>query len=100
CALLTVHAIADEACAGLAIALDTSDGRGLLYRARARELLARTGSLARIPPDFVRVLPKVVTPPNGTSLRSLSRYASAHRPGVETHWHKTRGRRPGAEPYD
>ena len=47
-ALLTLHAIADEACAGLGIALDRSDGKGCLYRARGRELLARTGSLARI----------------------------------------------------
>jgi hypothetical protein len=45
-ALLTLHAIADEACAGLFVALDRSDGQGSLYRARGRELLARTGSLA------------------------------------------------------
>jgi hypothetical protein len=99
-ALLTVHAIADEACAGLAIALDATDGAGLLYRARGRELLARTGSLSRIRPALLRVLPKVLTPANGTSLRSLSRYAGVHGPGVETHWHKVRGRRPGAAPYD
>ncbi|HEX8856562.1 MAG TPA: hypothetical protein VF752_13280 [Thermoleophilaceae bacterium] len=99
-ALLTVHAIADEACAGLAVALDSSNGEGFLYRARGRELLARTGSLTRIPSDFVRVLPKVLTPAHGTSLRSLSRYASVHGPGVETQWHKVRGRRPGAAPYD
>src|SRR5690242_12956363 len=48
-ALLTLHAIADEACAGLGVALDASDSTGLVYRARGRELLARTGSLARIP---------------------------------------------------
>ena len=99
-ALLTLHAIADEACAGLAVALDVSHGEGILYRARGRELLARTGSLTRIPSDHVRVLPKILTPPNGTSLRSLSRYASVHGPGVETHWHKVRGRRPGDQPYD
>ena len=99
-ALLTLHAIADEACAGLAVALDAFDREGFLYRARGRELLARTGSLARIPSQFVRVLPKLLTPPNGTSLRSLSRYASVHGPGVEIQWHKVRGRRPGAQPYD
>src|SRR5215469_5657244 len=33
-ALLTLHAIADEACAGLGVALDRSIGRGCLYRAR------------------------------------------------------------------
>jgi hypothetical protein len=99
-AALTLHAIADEACAGLAVALDAGDGDGLLYRARGRELLVRTGSLARVPSGLLRVLPKVLTPANGTSLRSLSRYASVHRPGVEMRWHKVRGRRPGSQPYD
>jgi hypothetical protein len=60
-ALLTLHAIADEACAGLGVALDRSDGKGCVYRARGRELLARTGSLARIGSHFLRVLPKVRT---------------------------------------
>ena len=66
-ALFTLHAIADEACAGLGAALDAFDGDGSLYRARGRELLGRTGSLARIPSQLMRVLPKVRTPPNGTS---------------------------------
>jgi hypothetical protein len=99
-ALLTLHAIADEACAGLGVALDAIDGHGFVYRARGRELLARTGSLARIPTHFMRVLPKLRTPPNGTSLRSLARYASVHRPGVEVRWHKVLGRRPGTQPHD
>ena len=72
-AMLTLHAIADEACAGLGIALETSDGEGCVYRARGRELLARTGSLARLRSLSVRVLPKVRTPQNGASFRSLSR---------------------------
>ncbi|HTF07768.1 MAG TPA: hypothetical protein VK659_06295, partial [Asanoa sp.] len=67
---MTLHAIADEACAGLAVALDSSDGGGCAYRGRGRELLARTGSLARIPAHLIRVLPKVRTAPSGTSLRS------------------------------
>ncbi len=99
-ALLTLHAIADEACAGLGVALDSSGGPGVVYRARGRELLARTGSLARIPTHFVRVLPKHRTPPNGTSLRSLARYASVHGPGVAVRWHKVLGRRAGVEPHD
>ena len=99
-ALLTLHAIADEACAGLGVALDASDGVGLVYRARGRELLARTGSLARIPTHFMRVLPKLRTPPDGTSLRSLARYASVHRPGVDVRWHKVLGRLPGIKPHD
>jgi hypothetical protein len=99
-ALLTLHAIADEACAGLGVALDATYGRGFVYRARGRELLANTGSLARIPAHLLRVLPRLRTPPNGTSLRSLSRYASVHRPGVDVRWHKVLGRRPGRMPRD
>src|SRR5262249_21042676 len=64
-ALLTLHAIADEACAGLGVALDSLDGGGFVYRARGRELLANTGSLARIPTHLLRVLPRLRTPPNG-----------------------------------
>ena len=52
-ALLTLHAIADEACAGLGAGFDRSGGDGCVYRARGRELLARTGSLARIGPPVV-----------------------------------------------
>src|SRR5262249_1089060 len=97
-ALVTLHAIADEACAGLGVALDRSDAKGCLYRARGRELLARTGSLSRIPSHFMRVLPKVRTPPTGTSIRALSRYASLHGPGVESRWYKLPARRPGFGP--
>jgi hypothetical protein len=87
-ALLTLHAIADEACAGLGVAFDASGADGLLYRARGRELLARTGSLARIPAHLVRVLPKVRTPPGGSSVRALSRNACVPDPGVEARWHQ------------
>ena len=98
--LLTLHAIADEACAGLGVASDALGGMGCRYRARGREFLTRTGSLARLPAQLIRVLPKLRTPSNGTSLRSLSRYATVHRPGVRTQWHKLPARRPGTEPYD
>jgi hypothetical protein len=97
-AILTLHAIADEACCGLGVALTASAGYGAIYRARGRELLARKGSLSRTPVGALRVLPKVRTAPNGTSSRTLSRYASVHRPGVETHWHKVAARRPSIEP--
>ena len=49
-ALLTLHAIADEACAGRGVALDSCGADGCQYRAHGREMLARTGSLARIDP--------------------------------------------------
>ena len=97
-AVLTLHAIADEACAGLGISLDGSDGRACVYRARGRELLARRGSLARIPTRSLRVLPKVRTLADGASLRSLSRYACVLDRGVEIRWHKVPVRRNGTDP--
>jgi hypothetical protein len=87
-ALLTLHAIADEACAGLGIAFDAAAAEGVRYRARARELLARTGSLARIPASLIRVLPKASTRMSGSSARVLSRYAAVQVAGVEARWHK------------
>jgi hypothetical protein len=95
-ALVTLHAIADEACAGLWVALDRSDGEGCCYRARGRELLARTGSLARMHSDFVRVLPKIRTPP--TARASFSRYACVAPAGLETRWHKLPARHRGTDP--
>ncbi|HEY2435587.1 MAG TPA: hypothetical protein VGH93_00290, partial [Solirubrobacteraceae bacterium] len=94
-ALLTLHAIADEACAGLAIALDSFDAEAPVYRARGRELLARTGSLARINPRLLRVLPKVCTPPTGRP--SFSRYACVQGPGIEARWHKMPARHRGTD---
>ena len=94
-ALLTVHAIADEACAGLGSASAGANGRGAAYRGRARELLARTGSLARFPPRLVRVLPKIRTPPTGRS--SFARYACVEGSGLEAKWHKLPARHPGTD---
>ncbi len=95
-ALLTLHAIADEACAGLGVALDSSNADGCVYRARGRELLARTGSLARIDPNVLRVLPKVCTPPTGRL--AFSRYACVQGPGIEARWHKMPTRHRGIDP--
>lgn len=97
-ALLTLHAIADEACAGLGIPLGVPDAKGSVYRARGRELLARTGSLARIHAGLVRVLPKVRTSPNGTALGSFSRYTCVHRPGAQVRWSKIPARHRGTDP--
>ncbi len=94
-ALLTLHAIADEACAGLGIALDSSDGDACVYRARGRELLARTGSLARVNPRLMRVLPKVCTPPTGRA--AFSRYACVQGPGIAARWNKVPARHRGTD---
>jgi len=86
-ALLTLHAIADDACAGMGVTVGRRAGHaGVAYRARGRELLARTRSMARIAPDFLRVLPKVRTPGAGISFRSLSRYACVRGPTVDVKW--------------
>jgi hypothetical protein len=95
-ALLTLHAISDEACAGLGSASACAIGRGAAYRGRARELLARTGSLARFPPRLVRVLPKIRTPPTGRA--TFARYACVEGSGLEAEWHKLPARHPGTDP--
>jgi hypothetical protein len=93
--LLTLHAIADEACAGLGVALDTFDATACVYRARGRELLARTGSMARVDPHLLRVMPKVRTPPSGRP--AFSRYACIRGPGIEAHWNKVPTRHRGTD---
>src|SRR5215472_110884 len=97
-ALLTLHAIADEACAGLGAVLDGGGRKGCINHARGRELLARTGSLARIHTQFLRVLPKVHTTPAGTALRSFSRYACVQVGPVKAQWHRVPVRRMGTDP--
>ena len=94
-ALLTLHAIADEACAGLGVALDSANARGCLYRTRGRELLARTGSLARISTRFLRVFPKTRTAP--LARPAFSRYACVLGPGIDTRWHKMPARHRGTD---
>jgi hypothetical protein len=92
-ALLTLHAVADEACAGMGVHVAMRAGSGHRARGRAREMLARTGSMARIPRDRLRVLPKVRTAAGGISFRSLSRYACVRGPDVDVVWHKVPTRR-------
>src|SRR5215813_2208397 len=58
-ALITLHAIADEACAGTGVTVAGISRDGARFRARARELLARTGTLSRISRQRLRVLPCV-----------------------------------------
>ena len=95
-ALLTLLAASDEASAGLAGTIGPVRSAGSRYRGRATELLARTGSLARIPTHRLRVLPKVRTPPSGISFRSLSRYLCLRDPSVDVAWHKAPARRAGS----
>src|SRR5262249_38078075 len=81
-ALLTLHAIADESCAGTGVAVTEVPPEGHRFRARARELLARTGTLSRISRQRLRVLPCVRNTVGGPSIRSMSRYVCVRGPGA------------------
>jgi hypothetical protein len=87
-ALLTLHAIADEACAGTGVAVADVPRDGARFRGRARELLARTGTLSRISRRRLRVLPRVRNPVGGPSIRSLSRYVCVRGPAVDVVWNR------------
>jgi len=87
-ALITLHAIADEACAGTGVAVADVPRAGHRFRARARELLARTGTLSRVSRQRLRVLPRVRNPAGGPSIRSLSRYVCVRGPDVDVVWNR------------
>jgi hypothetical protein len=95
-ALLTLLAVSDEASAGLAGTIGPVRASGSRHRGRATELLARTGSLSRLPGHRLCVLPKVRTPPSGISFRSLSRYLCLRDPSVDVSWHKAPARKAGS----
>ena len=95
-ALLTLHAIADEACAGTGAAVADLPRGGQCFRGRARELLARTGTLSRISRERLRVLPCVRNPVGGPSIRSLSRYVCVQGPAVDVVWNRIPARTLGA----
>jgi hypothetical protein len=86
--LLTLHAIADEACAGTGVAVADVPRDGHRFRAQARELLAQTGTLSRISRQRLRVLPRVRNMPGGPSIRSLSRYVCVRGPEVDAVWNR------------
>jgi hypothetical protein len=93
--LITLHAIADEACAGTGVAVPDVPRVGHRFRARARELLARTGTLSRISRRRLRVLPRVRNPVGGPSIRSLSRYVCVREPSVDAVWNRIPARTVG-----
>jgi hypothetical protein len=83
-ALLTLHAIADEACADVA-----AFGRRELDKAferRAWTMLQAHGSLARLTPTRVRIVPKTHFSQRGITLRSLSRYLALCYEPVAVRW--------------
>jgi hypothetical protein len=84
-AILTLHALADEACSSLP-AFAGEDRSA--FAARAWTMLEREGSLSRFPVSQVKVLPKTHVPPGGITVRSLSRYLSAHTSAVDVKWRR------------
>jgi hypothetical protein len=96
-AVLMLHSIADEAAAGCA-GSGSASGAGATHLARAHEMLARRGSLARLPADRVLHLPKTRTTPVGMTHRSLSRYGATTTQAVPAVWHRAPLRRLGGGP--
>lgn len=84
-AFLTLHAVADEACRGLAANEPASAGT---FEARAWALLAERRSLSRIDPLRVRVTPKTHFSQRGMTVRSLSRYLALNYEPIEVNWER------------
>ena len=97
-ALLTLHAIADEACAGPGVALTASDGMGAVYRARGRELLAQN----RDHSPASRRISSACCPRSAPHRAAARRVALALRLRQSSRgrvrWHKVPGRHRGTEP--
>ena len=84
-ALLTLHAVADESCAGLA---DREMPSGRSFESRAWKVLLQHGSLSHLSPHRVRVVPKTNLAPRGITIRSLSRYLGLCYESVDVHWRR------------
>ena len=84
-ALLTLHAIADEACAGLA---GSTPNSGPSFEERAWRLLAEHGSLSRCSPARIHVTPKTHLAQRGVSIRSFSRYLALSHQSVDIDWRR------------
>jgi hypothetical protein len=82
-ALMTLHSAADEACAGIALGTE-SDGGSL--EATARASLDAHGSLSRLSPERVRVVPKTHFAPGGITIRSVSRYLALSYEPLDIRW--------------
>jgi predicted amidohydrolase len=84
--LLTLHAMADQACHRLAAA--DPDATQAPFERRAWRLLTRHGSLSRIDPARVRITPKTHFASRGITIRSLSRYLALNYESVDVHWRR------------
>jgi len=82
-AVLTLHALADEACAGLGSPRRNLPGS---FEQQAWRRLRETGSLSRFPTSRVKVAPKTHLTLGGINLRSLSRHLASYTSHVEVSW--------------
>lgn len=84
-ALLKLHAIADEACTGFGV-MGPMRSDSALAHCLANLLLTAKGSLSQLPKHAGVVLPKLRTPQQGLTLRSLSHHVTYHLTEVEVMW--------------
>jgi hypothetical protein len=82
-ALLTLHAMADEAAAEI-LARSPRE-----FEQRALALLGSHQSLSRFPASRIRVLPKTRVPTRGLTIRSFSRYLALSYEAVAVEWQRT-----------
>ncbi|HEX6301750.1 MAG TPA: hypothetical protein VF148_14915 [Acidimicrobiia bacterium] len=81
-AFLTLHAMADEACRSLGTHSAES------FERRAWGLMAEHGSLSRISPARIRIVPKTNFPGRGITIRSFSRYLALSYESVDLRWRR------------
>ncbi|HSC90307.1 MAG TPA: hypothetical protein VLB86_01485 [Gaiellaceae bacterium] len=89
-ALLTLHSTADEACAHVASAGTSASEQS--FEARAWRLLQARGSLSRLSPARVRIVPKTHFTLRGITIRSLSRYVALCYESVDVRWRSIESR--------
>ncbi len=86
-AVITLHAIADEACVLWGINQEGDEkGFGGNARSFADKMLLRDGTMATIGNERCRVLPKRHNPNVGITLRSLSSNLAFHRSSIDVVW--------------
>lgn len=88
-ALVKLVAVADQVCEGVGASRDQTAGEYNPIQDVGADLLVKTGTLCLgIDPSRLRVLPRMHTPQNGLTERSLSRYLSLCDAGeVTPQWH-------------
>lgn len=84
-ALITLHAIADEACSGFGLVAGCRPENALAHYL-GNLLLIASGSLSTLPKHHGIVLPKMRTPQSGLTQRSMSHHLTYHNTEVEVMW--------------